>query len=113
MMILAAMMASAQVMPWIDRGWLDEQSRIEAVKPASITATARKAALPAREALSRDVEAISTVCGAASKSADPAAFLTSIGTAFSMPSREVSALRERCALYLIGKRDARHARAQR
>jgi hypothetical protein len=108
MMILAAMLASAQVMPWIDRDALDAQAKVEAVQTAA--AKPRKASFSAKEALAKDVEAISTVCGAAAKSPNAAALLTSIGDAFGMSRGEVSALRERCALYLAGRRDAQARR---
>jgi hypothetical protein len=113
MMIIAAMLASAQVMPWLDRDALEAQAKVEKIRRAPAVARPRPTAFSARDALAKDIEAISTVCGAAARSPDPAAFLGNIGDAFAMSRGEVSALRERCALYLAGRRDARLARLPR
>lgn len=46
MIILAAMLASAQALPWLDRSWLNEQARIEVAVAAP--ARARPAKAPVR-----------------------------------------------------------------
>ena len=107
MITIAVMLASAQVMPSIDRNWLEAQARREQVKRISAPAAAKPRPVSASDALRTNMEAVSAVCDAAATSDDGAAFLTRLGTAFQMPRGEVAALRERCALYLLGARDAR------
>lgn len=109
MIILATLLASTQALPWLDRAALDAQAKIEAVRPA------KKAAAPsgtstARKALTNDIDAISTVCRAGSKSRDPAAFFAALSDAFAMSKSEASALRSQCTLYLMGSRDGAQRR---
>lgn len=66
----------------IDRLWLDQQARIEAINPVNRRSAPKRASTSARQAMAQDPDAITTVCASAARAHDPAAFLTTLGTAF-------------------------------
>ncbi len=101
--LLAAMLAGAAPLPYINQAELESMSRIEALQARS------QPGAPLKLRLTGNMRMIATVCGAAGKLEDPAGFLSGIGAAFSMTRGEVSALRETCAVYLSGRLDAQRA----
>jgi hypothetical protein len=108
-MLLAAMLASSQALPWLDRAALERQARSETLRPAAVALAAappRRRNSNPRAMLTEDLSAISTVCRAAAKAPDPAEFLGRLGEAFAMPAGEVRALRKTCGAYLAGMADA-------
>ncbi|MDB5699670.1 MAG: hypothetical protein JWN69_2474 [Alphaproteobacteria bacterium] len=109
--IAAALAAAAQPLPWINRDWLDGRARVEALqpRPAAISRAAASAIVvpvrkrSAKSLLSNDLNALSTVCDAAAKLRDAGFFLDSLGAAYAMEPGEISALKENCALDLVGR----------
>jgi hypothetical protein len=106
-------MVSSPAIAMIDRHWLDQQARIEAIDPVSRRTAPQRASLTARQSMAQDPHAITTVCGGAARSADPAGFFATLGTAFKMPATEVGALRAKCTFYLMGQSDAQKAVVRR
>ena len=107
-MLLAAMLASSQALPWLDRADLDRQAKVERLRPAVVAlgAVPKGRRASARAMLSEDMGAVASVCRAAAKAPDPAEFLGRLGEAFAMPATEVRALRKTCGAYLAGMADA-------
>ena|SRR6185503_7168958 len=117
--IVTAFLAGATVLPQIDRQALVLQSRAEALQPR--TQAARPAAKPAPRPAQRPVvqrasggnplnlSQITTICRAAGGQADPAGFLATLSSAYSLSSDDSVALRSSCAAYLAGRADARRA----
>ena len=108
-MLLAAMLASSQALPWLDRAALDRQAKVERLRPAVVAlgAGSKGRRTPsARAMLAEDMGAVASVCRAAAKAPDPAEFLGRLGEAFAMPATEVRALRKTCGAYLAGMADA-------
>ena len=69
-----------------------------------------RAALPPREALVRDLKAVSSFCQASAKVDDQQAFFSAVSEAFDMSRAEAATLRDRCAVYLMGHKDGRASR---
>ena len=101
--LLAAILASAQPLPYINRAELHALAKIEALQARSSVRA------PTKLRLIGNMQMIAAVCGAAGKLEDPAGFLGEIGSAYSMSRGEVAALRETCAVYLSGRLDAQRA----
>ena len=104
--LLAAMLASAQPLPFINRTEIDAMAQIESLQAQAQRRVPQGAA---KLQLASNMRVIATVCGAASCMADPAAFLSELGSAYAMSKTEVAVLRETCAVYLTGWLDARRA----
>lgn len=100
--LAAALAASAQPLPFIDRSWLDTKAKIEVLRPRKAVAI-KASALRSRGLPSSDLTVLGAVCGAAAKLPDPIAFLNRLGAAYSMSPGEVSSLRESCSIYLAGQ----------
>jgi len=96
-LVLAAMLLAPAALPEIDRTALDRQARAEALRPRA--AAVRRAPF--------DLEAMTTVCRAASGQRDPAAFIATLSRAYGLDASESAALRGSCAAYLAGRADAR------
>lgn len=103
--IAAALAAAAQPLAWIDRAWLDGRARAEALQPrrAAVGTPPPARTRTARNLLSSDLNALSTVCDAAARLPDAGRFLDSLGAAYAMGPGEIAALKENCALYLAGR----------
>jgi hypothetical protein len=105
--LAAALAASSQPLPYIDRTWLNDRAKIEVLSPrAASLATANAKSKNARSLLTTNLRVLGTVCSAAAKLPNPAAFLDELGSAYAMSAGERSALRENCAIYLSGRSDA-------
>ncbi|TMJ14284.1 MAG: hypothetical protein E6G94_10005 [Alphaproteobacteria bacterium] len=105
-LVIIAMLASSQALPWIDRSSLERQARAESLRPAAVALGVNRASQPtARRILNQDVGAISTVCRAAAKANNPNEFIGRLGEAFAMPNGEVASLRKTCGVYLAGMID--------
>ena len=99
--LFAAMLASAQPLPFIDRASLNTMEKIEALRP--VRAARPQAA--AKKLLQGDMRAIATICGAAGNQTDPVQFLSIIGDVYSMAPSETASLRSTCAVCLSGRLD--------
>ena len=97
--VFAAMLLAPAQLPEIDRGALERQARIEAVRPRVTPAAGRPGLL--------DLEGMTTVCRAAGEQRDPAAFLAALTRAYALSAAEGVALRGSCAAYMAGRADAR------
>lgn len=117
---LTAFMAGAGVLPQIDRHALELQSRAEALQPratAARQAASKPVARPAPRPMVRraaagnplDLSQITTICRAAGGQTDPAGFLATLSSAYSLSNDDSVALRSSCAAYLAGRADARRA----
>jgi hypothetical protein len=98
-MFFAAMLLAPAALPEIDRAALDRQARIEAVRPRLKLAAGHGGLL--------DLDAMTTVCRAAGRQRDPAAFLATLSRAYALGASESAALRGSCAAYMAGRADAR------
>ena len=132
---LTALLASAKILPQIDREALDLQARAEALQPrahlsrpvgrpaqpvatVSPPAPVRQVAVqPARQPQLRrasagsplDLVQITTICRAAGEQDDPAAFIGRLSNAYALSADDRTSLRASCAAYLAGRADARRA----
>jgi hypothetical protein len=131
---LTALLASAKILPQIDREALDLQARAEALQPRThISQPVRRPALPVaarqpapqpvRQAVAQpvrqpilrrasagnplDLAQITTICRAAGEQDDPGAFIGRLGNAYSLSADDRASLRSSCAAYLAGRADAR------
>jgi hypothetical protein len=132
---LTALLASAKILPQIDREALDLQARAEALqprthisqpvrRPAQPVAAARQpapqpvrqaAAQPIRQPIVRrasagnplDLAQITTICRAAGEQDDPGAFIGRLSSAYALSADDRASLRSSCAAYLAGRADAR------
>jgi hypothetical protein len=115
---VTAFLAGATVLPQIDRQALELQSRAEALQPRAARPAAKPMPRPAQRPMVRraaagnplDLSQITTICRAAGGQADPAGFLATLSTAYSLSNDDSVALRSSCAAYLAGRADARRAR---
>ena len=98
-MLLAALLLGPSGLPEIDRGALELQARAEALQPR--LAAVRKEGL-------FELDAMTTVCRAASSQPDPRAFLSTLARAYGLGASDSAALRGSCAAYFAGRADARH-----
>jgi hypothetical protein len=107
--LAAALAASSHSMPWIDRTWLNDRAKIEVLSPraASLNGVRAASSRPAKALLSSNLRVLGTVCSAAARLSNPGAFLDELGSAYAMSPREISTLRENCAIYLSGRSDGR------
>ena len=97
-MILAALLLGPSGLLEIDRRSLELQARAEALQP--------RRASSARDSLF-ELEAMTTVCRAASAQSDPRIFLATLSRAYGLDPGESAALRGSCAAYLAGRAEAR------
>jgi hypothetical protein len=131
---LTALLASAKILPLIDREALDLQARAEALqprthvsrplrRPAQPVATRQPAPQPVRQAVVQpvrqptlrrasagnplDLAQITTICRAAGEQDDPAAFIGRLSNAYALSADDRTSLRSSCAAYLAGRADAR------
>jgi hypothetical protein len=96
---IAALLASSQPMPFIDRASINNLSALEALEPNG--SRGRDGSSPAL--LRTNVRVIAAICDAAASASDPVKFLSDISRAYSMKLGETGALREACAVYLSGR----------
>jgi hypothetical protein len=132
---LTALLASAKILPQIDRESLDLQARAEALQPRThVSQPVRRPALPlvrqpapqpVRQAVVQpvrqpavrrasagnplDLGQITTICRAAGEQDDPAAFIGRLSNAYSLSADDRTSLRASCAAYLAGRADARRS----
>ena len=134
---LTALLASAKILPLIDREALDLQARAEALQPRHhVSQPARRPAppvafvrqpapqpvrqvaiQPVRQPIVRrasagsplDLAQITTICRAAGEQDDPAAFIGRLSSAYSLSAGDRTSLRANCAAYLAGRADARRS----
>lgn len=138
LIIVTAFLASAKILPQIDREALDLQARAEALQPRHHIAqpvrrpVAQPAPLFVRQAPPRavatqivrqptlrraaaggplDLASITTICRAAGEQDDPAGFIGRLSAAYSLSGEDRTSLRASCAAYLAGRADARRTRA--
>jgi hypothetical protein len=118
---LTSLLAGASVLPQIDRHALELQSRAEALQPRAhvarpvskpvVRVAARTAPRPEirRAAVGNpmNLSQITTICRAAGSQGDPATFLATLSSAYSLSNDDSVALRSSCAAYLAGRADAR------
>jgi hypothetical protein len=132
---LTALLASAKILPQIDREALDLQARAEALqprthisqpvrRPTQPVAAARQAApQPVRQAAAQPIRQpilrrasagnplylaqITTICRAAGEQDDPGAFIGRLSSAYALSADDRASLRSSCAAYLAGRADAR------
>lgn len=103
MIVMLSAALAAQVLPQIDRASLDLMAKAEQIQPRPVRAKA-VAKTGARHALKiNDLPTVATICNAAARQSDPAGFISTLGTAFSLSRGEESALRETCATFLAGR----------
>jgi hypothetical protein len=134
---LTALLASAKILPLIDREALDLQARAEALqprthvsrpvhRPAQPVVTRQPAPQPVRQAVVQpvrqpvlrrasagtplDLAQITTICRAAGEQDDPAAFIGRLSNAYALSTDDRTSLRSSCAAYLAGRADARRIR---
>lgn len=105
-MVILAMMASAQVMPWLDRASLDRHARLEAStrEPMRAGRSQVASARAAKALLTRDVQAVVTVCKAAGNFPQSKTFLEALGKGYLMTSAEIGDLKRACAIFAAGAR---------
>jgi hypothetical protein len=120
--ILTALLASAKLLPTIDREALDLQARAEALQPrthvaqpirpaprAQVQPVRRPAVRRAAAGNALDLAQITTICRAAGEQADPRAFIGRLSTAYALSAEDGVSLRASCAAYLAGRADARRS----
>jgi hypothetical protein len=140
MVIFLMALASAKILPQIDREALDLQARAEALQPRHhisqparrpvaqpVLAVRQPAPQPVRQATIQpvrqpavrrasagnplDLSQITTICRAAGEQDDPAAFIGRLSSASALSTDDRSSLRSSCAAYLAGRADARRSGA--
>src|SRR3954468_3217333 len=131
---LTALLASAKILPQIDREALDLQARAEALqprthvsqpvrRPSQPVAARQPAPQPVRQAATQpirqpivrrasagnplDLAQITTICRAAGEQDDPGAFIGRLSSAYALSADDRASLRSSCAAYLAGRADAR------
>lgn len=105
--ILAALLAGKTVLPQIDRGSLELQSRAEALQVRQAPPPAqRRPAVRRASTGPLDLASITTICRAAGNQADPARFIARISSAYALTGDDAASLRSSCAAYLAGRADA-------
>ena len=135
MVIFLMALASAKILPQIDREALDLQARAEALQPRTHisqpvrrpapTVVARQPAPPVRQVATQpvrqptvrrassgnplDLAQITTICRAAGEQDDPAAFIGRLSNAYALSADDRTSLRSSCAAYLAGRADARRS----
>ena len=97
--LISAVLASSQPMPFIDRASINNLSALEALEPHG----ARRRDAASQTLLRTNVRVIAAVCDAAATASDPARFLSELSRGSSMAFGEPGALRETCAVYLSGR----------
>jgi hypothetical protein len=135
MVIFLMALASAKILPQIDREALDLQARAESLQPrthisrpvrrpaAPVVAVRQPAPQPVRQVAVQpvrqpmlrrasggnplDLAQITTICRAAGEQDDPAAFIGRLSNAYSLSADDRTSLRSSCAAYLAGRADAR------
>jgi hypothetical protein len=135
MVIFLMALASAKILPQIDREALDLQARAEALQPRthisqpvrrpsqSVVTVRQPAPQPVRQAAVQpvrqpavrrasagnplDLAQITTICRAAGEQDDPGAFIGRLSNAYALSADDRTSLRSSCAAYLAGRADAR------
>ena len=135
MVIFLIALASAKILPQIDREALDLQARAEALQPRThvsqpvrrpsqpVAIVRKPAPQPVRQAATQpvrqpavrrasagnplDLAQITTICRAAGEQDDPAAFIGRLSNAYALSADDRTSLRSSCAAYLAGRADAR------
>jgi hypothetical protein len=137
MVIFLIALASAKILPQIDREALDLQARAEALQPRThisqpvrrpsqpVAIVRQPAPQPVRQAATQpvrqpavrrasagnplDLAQITTICRAAGEQDDPASFIGRLSNAYSLSADDRTSLRSSCAAYLAGRADARRS----
>lgn len=104
--ILAALLAGKTVLPQIDRGSLELQSRAEALQVRQAPPAPRRPVVRRASTGPLDLASITTICRAAGDQADPARFIARISSAYALSGDDATSLRSSCAAYLAGRADA-------
>ena len=106
---LTALLASAKLLPQIDREALDLQARAEALQPRTPISQPVRQPMVRRASAGTplDLAQITTICRAAGEQDDPEGFIGRLSNAYSLCADDSSSLRASCAAYLAGRADAR------
>ena len=109
MSIVIALFMAGSAVPDLDRAFIKARATMALEEQRVQPAPRRDPAAAARKLLGTDAEAASTVCAAASRSRDSAAFLKSLADAYRMSDTEKSALRTKCSMFMRGVAEARRS----
>lgn len=110
MSIVFAMLMAGSAVPDLDRAFIQARATMVLEEQKAQPAPRRDPAAAARKLLGTDPEAASTVCAAASRSRDSAAFLKSLAGAYRMSEAEKAALKSKCSIFMRGVAEARRGR---
>lgn len=109
MSIVIALFMAGSAVPDLDRAFIKARATMALEDQKVQPGQRRDPSAAARKLLGTDAEAASTVCAAASRSRDSAAFLKSLGAAYRMSEAEKASLRTKCSMFMRGVAEARRS----